>query len=297
MANELDAATTMRYCGRDFTCAELDTIRQLVAAQQYPTRAALSRAVCATLSWCTPAGMLKAVSCRVALLRMERDGLLQLPAPVRQVPRAHAPAYTPAADPAAPITGSRGELRALRLQPVFSGQRDGRLWNELQARYHYLGYEPLPGAQVRYLIRDGDRLLGALGFGAAAWKVAPRDDFIGWNAEDRERHLHLVVNNARFLLLPWVKVRFLASGVLAMAARHLPRDFYERYAYSPVLLETFVEAQRFSGTSYKAANWIWVGQTQGRGKLDRDHRQDKPIKDVWVLPLRPDFRNHLRGRS
>jgi hypothetical protein len=297
MVNEHDTEAVARYCGRDFTSSELETIRDLLAARQCTTRAALSRAVCTAFGWRTPAGMLKAVSCRVALLRMERDGLLQLPPPTRHVPRAGAPLRTAAGDPASQITGSRGELRALGLQLVFGGQADGRLWNELVARYHYLGYEPLPGAQVRYLIRDGNRLLGALGFSAAAWKVAPRDEFIGWSPDERQAQLHLVVNNARFLLLPWVSVKFLASSVLAMAARRLPADFQARYAYRPVLLETFVESQRFSGTSYKAANWIWLGRTQGRGKLDRYQRRDKPVKDVWVYALRPDFRQWLRGRG
>lgn len=298
MANPAGTAATARYCGRDFTPAELETIRRLAGAPECPTRAALSRAVCAALDWRTPAGTLKAVSCRVALLRMERDGLVQLPAPICHVPCALPPAFSSAGEAGVPITGSRGELADVHLQPVRSGHADGRLWNELMARYHYLGYDgPLPGAQMRYLVRTGDRLLGALGFGAAAWKVAPRDEFIGWSAEERQARLHLVVNNARFLLLPWIRVKYLASSVLALAARRLPGDWQARYAYPPLLLETFVECQRFSGTSYKAANWIWVGRTQGRGKLDRYNLYAKPVKDIWVYPLRADFREHLRSSS
>lgn len=295
MAGEGDALATRRYCGRDFPPADIAVIRGLVGTPLGRTRAGLSRAVCEALGWRTPAGALKAMSCRVALLRMAEDGLVELPAPTRQVPRALAPRETPEAEPGPVRRGSRGDLAALDLQSVQGRERDALLWNELMARYHYLGYQPLPGAQVRYLIRDGAQLLGALGFGAAAWKVEARDDFIGWSPEERQAHLHLVVNNARFMLLPWVTVRNLASSVLAMATRRLPRDWAARYAYQPCLLETFTETQRFSGTSYKAANWIWVGRTAGRGKLDRHHRHAQPVKDVWLYPLRPDFRARLRG--
>ncbi|MCL5677470.1 MAG: DUF4338 domain-containing protein [Firmicutes bacterium] len=132
-----------------------------------------------------------------------------------------------------------------------------------------------------------------LGFGAAAWKVAPRDRFIGWTAAQRQAHLHLVVNNARFLVLPWVRARYLASSVLALAARRIGADWQARYGYRPVLLESFVERPRFTGTSYRAANWVCVGQTQGRGKLDRTHRADKPVKDIWLYPLDRHFRQIL----
>lgn len=172
---------------------------------------------------------------------------------------------------------------------------EARRWNELMARYHYLGYEPLPGAPLRYLVHAGDRLLAALGFGAAAWKVAARDAFIGWSPEERQARLHLVVNDARLLLLPWVRVRNLASSFLALAARRLPGDWRAYYGYAPVLLETFVEQERFAGTGYKAANWARVDVTQGRGKLDRHRRCALPVKDVWLYPLRPDFRAQLCG--
>jgi hypothetical protein len=167
------------------------------------------------------------------------------------------------------------------------------LWNELIERYHYLGYAPLPGAQMRYLVFSGPRLLAALGFGAAAWKVAPRDRFIGWNDDQRRRHLHLVVNNARFLILPWVTSPNLASCILGRILQQLPEDWKSRYGYRPVLLETFVQQERFRGTCYRAANWLRVGQTQGRGKLDCHHRPRLPVKDVYVYPLQKDFRATL----
>jgi hypothetical protein len=226
---------TRCYCGREFTAAELRLVQRLAASGTYPTRAALSRAVCARLQWCTPAGAPKAVSCRVALLRMQADGLVQLPPATRSVPRRGPVRWTAAAAPQPPLTGSRGQLGELRLSVVRGRSHQARLWNELMARYHYLGYQPLPGAQLRYLVHAGDRLLAALGFGAAAWKVAARDAFIGWSPEERQARLHLVVNNARLLLLPWVRVRNLASSILALAARQLPGDWRAYYGYEPGL--------------------------------------------------------------
>ena len=133
------------------------------------------------------------------------------------------------------------------------------------------------------------------GFGAPAWKTAPRDRFIGWRPSERERNLQLIVNNARFLILPWVESQNLASKLLALAARQLPQDWHDRYAYRPVPLETFVDTQRFTGACYKAANWIHVGQTQGRGKLDWHHQADLPTKSIWLYPLSKLFRRSLRS--
>ncbi len=186
----------------------------------------------------------------------------------------------------------RGDLGPLELRPVRQPAQS-RLWNELIARYHYAGYARLPGAQVRYLAYADNRLLAALGFGAAAWRLYDRDAFIGWSDEQRATRLHLVANLARFLICPWVKVRCLASSLLAQAARQLPADWQARYAYRVLLLETFVECDRFAGTCFRAANWTCVGQTQGRRKLDRHHLRDKPIKDVYLYLLHRRFRDHL----
>ncbi len=217
-----------------------------------------------------------------------------LPPPQRTIrPPARTPSPTARAIPfGPPLRGSRGDITRLTLDPV-QEPAASRHWNQLVAQYHYLGYSPLPGAQMRYFIHGDGHLLGVLGFGAAAWKTAPRDDFIAWTPQQRQARLHLVVNNARFLLLPWVSIRYLASSVLALAARQLPSDWARRYSYRPVLLETFVECQRFPGTSYRAANWTHVGRTQGRGKLDRHKLFTKPIKDIYLYPLDPHFRTVL----
>jgi hypothetical protein len=281
-----------RYCGREFTPSELDRIRTL-AAQPGTTRRAISLRVCEELAWRKVDGGLKEMSCRVALLRMQADGIVELPVPLhRSSNGARTRPRTPETEPQPPLVVPANELRSLRLEPV-AGRRDSALWNEYVDRYHYLGYQPLPGAQLRYFVRAEQGLLALLGFGAAAWKTAPRDDFIGWSASQREARLHLVVNNARFLLFPWVRSMHLASKILGLAARRLPGDWNQRYGYRPVLLETFVEQDRFRGTSYRAANWQHLGETRGRGKLDTAHAHALPVKSIWAFPLTPRFREIL----
>lgn len=285
---------SMRYCGRAFTCAELEGIRQMIEDHPTATRARLSRLVCEQIGWQRDDGRLKDMSCRVAMLRMQDDGLLRLPPPrngnnngkpyLRRTVEAEPGPLFEAASPR--------RLSNLHLQLV-TDRHESHLHNEFLERYHTLGYQPLPGAQLRYFARAEGRIVALLGFGAAAWKTRPRDLFIGWTAEQREARLHLVTNNARFLILPWVRCKNLASCILAMAARRIASDWQARYGYSPVLLETFVEKPRFVGTCYSAANWSLLGETQGRGKLDVYHRASVPKKAVWVYPLRRDFRKTL----
>lgn len=284
-----------RYCGRDFPAADLATIRRIIEQGPELKRRAISQRVCEALGWLKRDGGLKEMSCRVALLRMERNGLVQLPPPrSRHGNGRRLHRRTSEAEPGEPLCAAIGELGEVCLSLVGTTAQS-LLWNEYIDRYHYLGYGRLPGAQLRYIARASGRVVALLGFGAAAWKTAPRDTYIGWTPAQRERQLHLVVNNARFLILPWVSVPHLASKVLGMAARRLPADWERRYNYRPVLLETFVEQERFAGTSYRAANWLCVGETQGRGKLDRKKQFGKPIKSVWVLPLARSFRRALCG--
>lgn len=291
----LDPSRPLSYCGRTFTVEEITWIQGLIATEPRTNRARLSRLVCETLGWQRPDGRPKEMTCRVAMLRMERDGLISLPPPQGGNGNGRIrPHPTAASDPKDPITLPAGSLGKLLLRPVDT-RRDSSLWNELIERYHYMGYKPLPGDQIRYLVYGDLHLLAALGFGSAAWKIAPRDQFIGWSREQRVRNLRLIVNNARFLILPWVTSRNLASRILAGVAKQLPRDWQARYGYCPVLLETFIDRDRFRGTCYRAANWIFVGQTQGRGKLDREHRHALPVKDILLYPLHKNFRQELLG--
>ena len=288
---------SIRYCGRLFTTEEMNWIRRLLVSEPKLRRVQLSRRVCDGLHWLRPDGRSKEMSCRVAMLRMERDGLITLPPPQKGNGNGRTrPRLTAASDPKEPLSLPAGTLGQIQFHPVQTPQ-DSSLWNELIERYHYLRYKPLPGAQIRYLVFQGSHLLAAMGFSAAAWKVAPRDRFIGWSDQQRRRNLQQVANNSRFLILPWVRAPNLASCVLGAAARRLSRDWQDRYGYGPVLLETFVERSRFRGTCYRAANWIYVGATQGRGKLDRRHRHPLPVKHVYLYPLHKHFRQKLRAAA
>jgi len=285
-------SSNKHYSGRFFSRQEIEQVRDIIRTSPQMSRQQLSYRVCEVFDWRKLDGSLKDMSCRVALLRMHREGLIELPAPRHKVnPCRSFTRRTAQAEPGPLLEAVVNELEGLRLEVV--GRKGSALWNEYIDRYHYLGYKPLPGAQLRYFAYAGERLVGLLGFGAAAWKTGPRDEWIGWSRAQRQRNLSGVVNNARFLIPPWIRVASLASKLLSMASRVLPTDWERRYGYRPVLLETFVEAERFSGTCYRAANWISVGQTQGRGKLG-DHRLGQvPIKTVWVYPLAKDFRSQL----
>jgi hypothetical protein len=283
----------IKYCARQFSSEEITMIRQLAKTPNL-TRRALSREICLMLNWRKLNGDLKDMSCRVALLRMQRDGLIELPPSGHcNAGGTHVIAHTSATEPTNPILCSVNELKNLHLQLVTIRQ-DSKLWNEYIDRYHYLGYKPLPGAQLRYFAHSDQGLLALFGFGAAAWKTAPRDEFIGWTQERQQTNLHLIVNNARFLILPWIQSKHLASKLLSLATRRITQDWYLRYGYEPVLLETFVEKDRFKGTCYRAANWTCLGYTRGRGKLDRSHSCSVPVKSIWVYPLSNNFRQILQ---
>jgi len=281
----------LQICGRRFSESEIDWIRNQVESQPDLNRARLSRLFCRHAQWHKPDGGLKDMSCRVALLRLERSGLIQLPpAKTTPPPAAGKIKRTRQGEPQSPLELQAGRVD-LDFEPV--EPKMSALWNELIDRYHYLGYNRQGGAQMRFFVYASGRLAALLGFSAAAWRAAPRDQFIGWTDLQRRENLHLVVNNSRFLILPWVSAKNLASRILSGAARKLPELWHRRYNYRPVLLETFVEKQRFAGTCYKAANWTCVGQTQGRGKWDRQYAFAKPVKTIWLYPLERRFREGL----
>ena len=282
--------TPFRYGGRDFSEAEIDRIRQITDDPWCTTRQAVARAVCTALDWTMSNGQPKIGTCRKALQAMEADGVIWLPLPTIAAPASGPRDWTDASAPQAPVTGSRGDFPQLAWILVPSRSAYAQVWSELMRRYHPLHSAHMAGAQLRYLAVDGDRILAALGFGSAALKLAARDHFIGWTAEERTVHLHQVVENRRFLVLPWVQVRGLASSFLAGVARRLPDDWEQRYGYRPVLLETFVEHERFAGTAYAAANWQRIGQSTGRGRLAAHAAAPRPIRDIWVYPLHPRFR-------
>lgn len=278
-----------RYCAREFSEADIQTIRDFIAQDATLGRSALSRKLCQLWGWMKPNGELKDMTCRVALMRMQADGLIVLPPSRIKVVRKRAHfAPTPASDAQAPIKQPVHEIGRISLVAV-SGTTASRLWNEYVARYHYLGYTPMSGSQIRYNVFAGEQLVACISFGACAWKLKDRERYIGWTPAQRGKNLQLVINNARFLVLPWIECKGLASKILSLAARQLPKDWKHRYGFEPVLLETFVEYERHKGTCYKAANWVNVGRTAGRGKKSTSHERLIPAKDIWLYPLRKNF--------
>jgi hypothetical protein len=278
-----------------YTANELsNTLTRLMNEHPGIKRSPLSRLVCEALNWRGVDGRLSEMTCRVMMLRLQKDGLITLPPSQIPNPRRRARyEATSLTDPQTEINQPVHELPALRIEIVQGQGCASRLWNEFMARYHYLGYTPLSGHQMRYQVYAADKLVALLGFGASAWKLADREHLIGWNNEQRLRNLHKVINNTRFLILPWVKSKGLASKILAKVARQLPHDWQQRYHYQPVLLETFVESPRHAGTCYKAANWQRIGRTTGRGKKSLSTKQAVPVKDIWMYHLHKNYRNML----
>ena len=245
----------------------------------------IARTVCELLDWKRPSGGLKNHECRLLLEQLQNAGMLTLPA-VRALggrgPRRVK--LTPAEAQPGLIVGSAGAFSSLQLLPVKGGD-DSRMWRQYVEQYHYLGC-PVPyGAHLRYWVGHEGRVLACLLWTSPAWRMKPRDTWIGWTDQQRQHNLQRIVNNGRFLILPWVRVRGLASMILARSARQLPQDWEAQYGYRPLLLETLVDAQRFAGTCYRAANWIHVGQTAGRGRMDRHKLRQEPVKDIYLYPL------------
>jgi hypothetical protein len=284
-------------CGREFSSGVVEQLQREIDQHPGWGRCAVARRACELLGWKAANGKWKEVSCRVALLQLHRRGVLRLPAAKGTIGARHRqPAPRPGAAAPQPIQGGLSSLGEVELVRVSGAKAEmSALWNELLDRYHYLGSGPLVGAQLRYLIRTERGYVGALAFSASAWHVAARDQWIGWSEAARRAHLPRVVCNSRFLILPWVQVKNLASKVLSVSAQRVAADWEPLYGYRPVLLESYVERGRFAGTSYQAANWQCVGRTQGRGRQDRQCRRALPRKDVYVYPLCRPWRAVLCG--
>lgn len=289
---------TISLQGRTLSSDDLGVVRALMAQHPDWHRTALSLHLCELWNWRNDAGRLKDMAARTLLLKLQARGLIQLPPPQRRTcrPCAQAPAVVQPellSEWPTPIEGSLASLRPLSLelaQPLPLRRRVG----QLLAHYHYRGFNGAVGENVQYLAKDNrGREVAVMVFGAAAWKVAARDQLIGWSVAQRQEHLGGIANQQRFLLLPWVRVPHLASHLLALATRRLSADWQARYGHRVWLVETFVEADRFAGTAYKAAGWLQLGQTTGRTRQDRRRTLQSPRKTVWVHPLDPAFRQRL----
>ena len=284
------------YSGRHFSAEDIALI--IATTEMYPklSQGEMASTVCELIGWTTPNGKPKRFQCVEFLRQLETEGMIKLPAikakQAKQGDKAtKSGAKYPSDDKTEPedIYG----CGAVSLEIVQPGKRLVQ-WRKYVSSYHKLGDPRVFGSQIRYMITTEGHDLGCLLFSASSWALAPREKWIGWIAEERQAHLHLIVNNSRFLILPWVHIKNLASRALSMAARRIQRDWLSEYCYAPVLLETFVEPP-YKGTCYKASNWIYLGETQGRGRNDRYNEWALTQKSIYVLPLQRDFREVLKG--
>jgi Domain of unknown function (DUF4338) len=290
--------TGLEFSGRQFSPQDLRLIFEVIRDFSALSLTELSSTLCELLDWKRANGKLKHKECRTLLERLQAEGLALLPALRKTAPfRPRAVAFNIQGNPQKPVTGSVGEYSPLLLRLV-QGTDLSSLWNQFIDRYHYLRFRVPFGANLRYLVeseRHRGRPLACLLFSSPAWKMTARDAWIGWTENERRRNLQYVVSNSRFLILPWVSIRGLASKILSLAARRLPGDWDQFYGYRPLLLETLVDPSRFRGTCYRASNWTYLGKTQGRGRMDRDHEaHGRAVKDLYVFPLCRDARRRLR---
>ena len=281
--------------GRNLDGEDVLRIRQLIAGHPNWSRRRLSEVLCSEWDWRNGSGRLKDMATRTLLVKLDARGLIQLPARRRAPSNRMAARHVPRQLwDSTPITGTLRDLEPLTLREISTDGAARIRFAAALAEFHYLGYRGTVGENLQYAVTDKDgRLLACLLFGSAAWKCKPRDGFIGWNPEQRQRNLHLITNNARFLILPFVRAPHLASCILGRVLRRLSADWQNKYGHPILLVETFVERERFAGTSYKAANWLRLGSTTGRSRQDRQRILRVPIKDVYLYPLHPRFREEL----
>lgn len=286
----------MLICGNEISSEEINLIKDMIAENQQISRRQLSRQICERFNWRSPNGKLKDMSCRVGLLKLHRQGAINLPERKERPflnSRQHCGSkLMPEMSEIKCSLSELGEIRIIKVSSRYS--KNHHIWKEMMGHYHYLGRGPLCGQQIRYLIESEHYgYLGGFAFSSAAWRVDVRDKWIGWDDDRRRANLDKVVCNSRFLIMPYVRVKNLASHVLSKCVRQLKADWYEQYNIKPVVLETFVERERFKGSSYQAANWMHIGSTKGRGRQDRNKEFGEPVKDVYLYPLDKNYREEL----
>jgi hypothetical protein len=287
------------FCGKLVSGAELQLICSVVKRYASLSRMELAHTVCELLAWRRPGGGLKARECREFLERLEAAGVVRLP-PKRMTKPVGSRTAVPVSaggEPAAALQGKVGAFEPIVLDLV-QGPDQRLLFRELVGRYHYLGHAVAFGAQLRYLFYSGQQVLGAMQFSSPAWRMAVREGWIGWDDVARRANLQRVINQSRFLILPWVHIANLASVVLSRALKRVNGDWQARYGLEPLLVETLVDESRYRGHCYRAANWIRLGETRGRGRMDRENRREGLApKAVWVYPLVADAAPRLRSQG
>ena len=280
--------------GRQLSDTDIESIRRLMVDHSDWNRTRLSIEICQLWNWRTDKGVLKDMACRSMLRKLEQRHLIVLPPPQNAHNRCRR--IRNFAHSTEPIESSINNLRPIQIVMIEGRGDADDLFHCLMDRYHYLGCRGHVGEHIKYMVYDSRRRpLACLLFGSAAWKIADRDRFIGWDRPTRKQNLKLMTNNTRFLILPWVRVANLASFVLGACMRRLRDDWQYRYGHDLCLVETFVDRSRFVGTCYQAANWVRIGQSKGRSRQDRHKRLKVPVKDLYVYPLAADFKQRLRA--
>jgi hypothetical protein len=280
---------------RTIASADLEFIQRIIYQNWDKSRTHISQILCQEWNWVQPNGRLKDMACREVLLTLSRKGLIDYPAGIhdgRNKKRNQTIPFVPTDK--TPLNAKLSELEPAQLKQIRNSELEA-LYNSLVQEHHYLGFRQIVGNHLKYMAFIGERPVACIGWGSAAWSVKSRESFVGWDKKTKENNLHLVANNTRFLILPWVSIKCLASKILALNAKRISNDWLNVYHHSLYLLETFVEQNRFKGTCYKAANWIRVGQTKGTAKRGHDHLVHGNIKDVFLYPLGKDFRRKLIG--
>ena len=280
--------------GRSISLADIKYIKDLINLNPSWNRTRISKELCMEWDWRRANGGLKDIASRSLLRKLDALGHIQLPKGVHKNESSRRRNnILPMLHSKEPIKYSIKDLYPITVQLVETGYHL-KLFKYFISTYHYLGWSGTVGENLKYLFYDKeDRPLGCIMFGAAAWKVKSRDDFIGWISEKRKKNLSFIINNNRFLILPWVNVPHLASHVLGKVCRRLNGDWKSKYNHFVYLVETFVQCDRFKGTCYRAANWEYLGKTKGRGKQDVHHQHSLPIKDILVYPLEKSFKKKL----
>jgi hypothetical protein len=284
----------LRYRGRSVSDDDVLYIRELIATHPRANRRTLSTKLCEAWQWRQANGALRDMVCRGLLLMLHRAGRIALPPVdyVRHNPLAHRARPEPALIDATAIEGRLHDLQPLEFQPV-RRTADEPLFNSLMEEHHYLGYEQPVGEHLKYLVWDKSRPIACLAWSSAPRHLASRDGYIGWSAEARRRNIRFLAYNTRFLILPWVRVEHLASHILGRMAARISADWERAYGHPIYFLETFVDPERFRGTCYRAANWVLLGRTTGRGKQSNSYVPNRSIKEVLGYPLTPKFRELL----
>ena len=287
-----------KYRGKVLTAEDIGFINRLIGENPHDSRWVLSRKLCRAWNWVQPNGALRDMVCRGLMLELHRAGHIRLPDRKCCLPNPFVERRKPEKlkiDQLA-IDGLLSEITPLQFRQVRRTPAE-KLFNSLIEQFHYLGYCHPVGEQLKFIVYFKQRPIACLAWSSAPRHIGCRDRFIGWSAEARKKHIHLLAYNSRFLILPWVRVRFLASHLLGRMAKVICRHWQQIYRHPIYYLETFVDKEKFSGTCYKAANWVYLGDTTGRGKNDQTNKANRSIKAVWGYPLSKDFRKHLNGAA